>query len=250
MSARRRQPKTQSRPAVKPSAELAPAVEAERAPTTSLRRYPLWAIALVAVVAWAAVVAVVLFASPGSSTGGNAFNSPSYADGMALGSKDAKVQIAVYSDFQCSYCSHFALDTLKQLEEAYVKSGKVRIEFRNYAWLGQESIWAAEAAEAANEQGAFWPYHDKLMSSQRGENQGAFTKENLERFAAELGLNQATFNAALDSNKYAQKVADDAAAAKAAGVKSTPYVLIDGVYVGGDEAYEVFQTAIEKELSK
>jgi hypothetical protein len=67
----------------------------------------------------------------------------------------------------------------------------------NYAFLGPESRQAAEASECAAEQGAFWPYHDRLYERQAGENRGAFSQDNLKRFAVELGLNGQAFDACL-----------------------------------------------------
>ena len=68
----------------------------------------------------------------------------------------------------------------------------------HFAFLGQESLWAAEASECAAEQDAFWEYHDYLYDSQNGENRGAFNKENLYSFAEILGLDTDQFNQCLD----------------------------------------------------
>lgn len=217
---------------------------------TRARRYPILSIIAVAVAAWLAVGGMIYV----SATGVEKVKSPSTAqillDGMAKGPTNAKVQIIIYSDFQCPFCARFALTTAKQIEEVYVKKGLVRLEYRHYAFLGQESHWAAQASEAANEQGMFWPYHDKLMANQAGENKGAFSPQNLKRFAAELGLNQKAFDEALDSGKYANKVNSDSLTAKAAGVNRTPTFFINGRKLVGDQPFEVFQRIIEEELRK
>src|SRR5512136_1838566 len=125
----------------------------------------------------------------------------------------------------------FATDVERQLEDTYVKTGKMKFVYRHMAFLGNESQWAAEASECASEQGKFWEYHDKLFASQKGENQGAFSKDNLKKFAADLKLDTAKFNQCFDSGKYADKIKQSNAAAQQLGVSGTPTVFVSGVYI-------------------
>ncbi len=118
----------------------------------------------------------------------------------------------------------------------------------NFAFLGPESTWSAEAAECAADQDQFWAYHDKLYESQAGENQGAFSKENLKKFAEEIGLDTKTFNECLDSGKYTSLIEEDTQAAQSFGVQSTPTFLVNGQPVIGAQPFEVFQQAIESFL--
>ena len=130
-----------------------------------------------------------------------------------------------------------------------MKSGKVRFGYLHYAFLGPESERAAEASECAAEQGAFWPYHDRLYERQVGENRGAFSQDNLERFAVELGLDGQAFNACLISGKYAATVRADTAAGESLGVKGTPAFLVNGRPLVGALPFEAFRQAIETELA-
>jgi protein-disulfide isomerase len=114
------------------------------------------------------------------------------------------------------------------------------------AFLGEESQWAAEASECASDQGAFWQYHDKLFDSQNGENQGAFSKDNLKGFAKDLGLKTDEFNQCLDSGKYTQKVMQETQAAQTLGVQSTPSFYINDWLVLGALPVEEFDTYIAK----
>lgn len=118
----------------------------------------------------------------------------------------------------------------------------------NFAFLGPESTWSAEAAECAADQEKFWEYHDKLYDSQSGENQGAFNKENLKKFAQEIGLDTQAFNECLDSGKYMALIQEDTQAASSLGVKSTPTFLINGQPVIGAQPFDVFQQTIESLL--
>ena len=121
----------------------------------------------------------------------------------------------------------------RQLEDKYVKTGQMKFVYRYMAFLGQESQWAAEAAECAGEQGKFWDYHDTLFANQKGENQGAFSKDNLKKFAADLKLDTTKFNECLDSGKYTDKVKKSNDDAAQLGVSSTPTVLVNGIFIPG-----------------
>jgi len=129
-----------------------------------------------------------------------------------------------------------------------VSSGKVRFGYWQLAILGVESDWAAQAAECAADQDAFWPYHDKLFASQSGEGQGAFAKDKLKGFAAGLGLDTQTFGDCLDAGKYAAIVQQQTAAAQAVGVQRTPTLVVGGVVVVGLASFENYQQMIEAQL--
>jgi protein-disulfide isomerase len=124
----------------------------------------------------------------------------------------------------------------------------VRFGYQHYAFLGPESQWAAEASECAAEQDAFWEFHDLLFDRQTGENGGAFSKGNLEQFAAGLGLDTGAFNACLDSGKYAGMVRSETAGAQSLGITGTPAFLINGRPLVGAQPFEVFEQVIEAEL--
>jgi protein-disulfide isomerase len=126
----------------------------------------------------------------------------------------------------------------------------VRFGYWDMAFLGPESKSAAEASECADEQGKFWEYHDKLFVSHAGENQGAFNKDNLKKFAADLKLDTAKFNTCLDSGKYASVVENETAYAQSMGVESTPAFLVNGQPLVGAQPFEAFQQAIESERKK
>ena len=162
-----------------------------------------------------------------------------------IGNPNAPVTIIEFADFQCPFCGRFFAQTKPQIDEAYIQSGKVRLGYWNFAFLGDESTWAAEAAECAADQDKFWEYHDKLYASQSGENQGAFNKDNLKKFAEELDLDTQTFNECLDSGKYTSLIQDDTNTSSALGVQSTPTFLINGQAVVGAQSFEVFQQTID-----
>lgn len=145
-----------------------------------------------------------------------------------LGSAEAPVTFEMFGDFQCPACAEFARSNEPPFKQQYVDTGKVRFVWHDFPWIGDESFDAAQAARCAGKQGHFWDYHDFLYAHQRGENAGQFSPANLESFAANLGLDQAGFNACYEG-------AQDHAAITAAlqfgvskGVDVTPTFLING----------------------
>ena len=164
------------------------------------------------------------------------------------GSPTAPVTIIEFADFQCPYCGRFFAQTEPQIDKQYIQSGKVRFGYFGFAFLGQESNWAAEAAECAADQNKFWEYHDMLYSSQSGENQGAFNKDKLKKFAEDLGLDISAFNECLDSGKYTQLIQEESSTASSIGVRSTPTFLINGRAIVGAQPFEIFQQTIDSLL--
>lgn len=112
----------------------------------------------------------------------------SSSDFILDGGSGAKVVVVMYEDFQCPFCEKFFKETEKTLIDNYIKSGKINFVYRDFAFLGPESLRAAEAARCAGEQGKFWEYHDYLYNHQNGENQGNFGDLYLKSFASELKL--------------------------------------------------------------
>ncbi len=172
------------------------------------------------------------------------------ADRRSVGNPNAPVVITEWSDFQCPACRIYALSREPALEQQYLNTGQVRFVYRNYAFLGPESVWAAEAAEAAADQGKYWEYRSLLWQRQRGENLGTFRIANLKAFAAELGLNQATFNATLDNQVYEAEVLAEKKEGDAQGINATPTIFVNGRKMQGVPTLESMKAAIEEELAK
>lgn len=126
----------------------------------------------------------------------------------------------------------------------------MRFGYFHFPFLGNESFWSAEASECAADQDAFWEYHDLLFERQAGENQGAFDKEALKQFAADLGLDSEAFNECLDSGKYSEQIQTDAQTARSLGVSSTPAFVVNGRALLGAQPFQAFEQVIEDELSQ
>ena len=138
------------------------------------------------------------------------------------GDRNAKLTVILYEDFQCPFCGRFHADAEKMIVEDYVNTGKANFVYRDFAFLGNESIKSAEATWCANDQDKFWEFHDYLYEHQNGENTGAFSNVNLKSFAKVLGLDQKRFDDCLDTGKYTNKVNESTSEGRKAGVIGTP----------------------------
>ena len=193
-----------------------------------------WLIGIVAVMV--ALMLIVLVGLPAAAT------NTAKANGNSLGDANAPVTMEVYADFQCPICGQFDRGTLKQIEDKYVKAGKVRIVFNHFAFIGDESTRAAEASECANAQGKFWEFSDTLFNNQAGENQGAFSDANLEKFAQQVGLDMTKYKTCMDQNTYLGKVQASSQAAQQRGVDSTPTLFINGQMARGAISLATFES--------
>ncbi len=134
------------------------------------------------------------------------------------------------------------------MKNDYVDTGKVRFVYRHFAFLGEESVWAGEAAECADEQGRFWDYHDALFENWQGTNVGGYSYNNLLNFAGDLGLDSGQFSECMTERRYLDRVRGDSEYADSIGLTSTPSVLINGEIVRGAD-YDIFKDAIEAALA-
>lgn len=169
------------------------------------------------------------------------------ADPTALGSVDAPVVMVMWADFRCSYCARWALETAPGLE-SYVADGTLRIEWRDYPRVTEQSPAIAAAARAAALQGAFWEYHDRLFADQATVDTSG--EDYLRGVATDLGLDVAQFDADRASADVAAAVDTDTQEGMALGVSGTPAFMINGYPIAGAQPLETFVAVIEQELAR
>ena len=164
-------------------------------------------------------------------------------DDPFMGPPDAPVTLIEFSDFQCPYCRRVQ-GVLKRLMTAY--HGQLKLVFRDFPLrqIHPEAQKAAEAAQCANDQGQFWPYHDRLFATTD------LAIEDLKQYAVELGLDIEEFNTCLDSEKYRQEVQGDIDDALAAGVNATPSFFVNGLPINGAVPFERFVEMVELALQR
>ncbi|MEV0040834.1 Na+/H+ antiporter NhaA [Streptomyces sp. NPDC050804] len=137
------------------------------------------------------------------------------------GPREAPVTVVEYGDFECPYCG-LAEPVIREL---LADSGDVRYVWRHLPLtdVHPSAQLAAEAAEAAAEQGGFWEMHDLLL-----DHQGDLRPADLLRYAAEIGLDTDRFHRHLRTHKGAARVAEDVETADVSGVSGTPTFFING----------------------
>ena len=189
------------------------------------------------------IVGLAVFSISGSQPPKEVSNSDLVKNNsQVLGSEDAKVTIVEFSDFQCPACGA-AHPVVKQVIKEY--GDKIFFVYRHFPLLAthQYALKAAEAAEAAGEQGKFWEYHDILFA-----NQDNLKTEDLKNYAKQIGLDVKKFNEALDSGKHKDKVLSDLDDGEKFGVTSTPTFFINGQMHRGVLNLDQFKSEIDKAL--
>jgi protein-disulfide isomerase len=164
--------------------------------------------------------------------------------GPFKGPENAPVTIVEFSDFHCAFCKK-ALPTLAQLEARY--SGRIRLVFRDFPIdrLHPGARIAHEAARCADDQGKFWPYHDKLFATAP---KASF--DDLTEYARALGLEVSAFQSCLQSGTHRAAVDRDIEQGNRAGVSGTPAFFINGRLIAGAQSFEAFARVIDEELAR
>jgi len=167
-------------------------------------------------------------------------------DSPFQGDENAPVTLVEFSDFQCPFCSRFLTQTKGQIDEAYVKTGKVKFVYMHFPLesIHPQAMPAALASECADEQGAFWEYHDLVF-----QNQQSLSDANYKQWAGQLSLDQAQFDDCYDSKKYESAVRGDLQQGSNAGVRGTPGFILNGQLISGAQPFAVFQQAIDAALA-
>ncbi len=163
-------------------------------------------------------------------------------DDPVKGNPRAPVTVVVFSDFQCPFCARVE-PTLQQVERAY--GAKVRIAWKHKPLpFHPNAMPAALAAEAAREQGKFWPMHDKMFAAQQELSPAAY-----ERWARELGLDLGRFKAAQASEKLKARVLEDDQLGSRLGIDGTPTMAVNGELVVGAVPFENLKAVIDRKLA-
>ena len=174
----------------------------------------------------------------------------SLADGRAIGPANAPVTVEVWSDYQCPFCQRFATTWEPALADKYAADGKVRIVYRDFAFIGEESVQASIAGRCAEQQGKYWQFHDYLFANQNGENKGWFSASRLGGIAQANGLDVATFTTCRADATHRQAVLAETAQGRALGVTGTPTIVIGGELQTDLTTYDKLASAVETALAK
>jgi protein-disulfide isomerase len=211
---------------------------------------PAWRSPVVLVTAAALVIGavVILVALPKPAARGDELQGPPVAypadliRSDVIGSPTAPVVIELYSDFQCPACRMFVTQELHRLVADFVVPGTVRIEAKDVAFLGRgqpdESLELAAGAACAAEQGRYWQFHDLVFWNQGRENQGDHDAAFIARVADAAEVDRATWDACLARTDLRSPITSRTQAAAAAGVHSTPTLMVNGQPLVGVPDYD------------
>ena len=172
------------------------------------------------------------------------------------GNVNARFAMVEFSDYECPFCIRHFTQTAPLIDQAYIRSGKIRYFFRDFpiAENHPQAIRAHVAAHCANEQGKYWLLHDKLFSAP-----GTHEPPLLTARAQEAGMNVAAFNACYASGKYTAPIQQSTQYAISIGGDGTPFFVLgtmDGNgttfkpirALSGAQPFAKFQEAIDSVL--
>lgn len=184
-------------------------------------------------------------ATPGVDNNRSGGGAPAMDDDVILGNPEALVTLIEFGDYQCPFCKRMFDDTEKLLREEYIRTGKVKMVYRDFPLdqIHPYARGAAEAAECARDGGKYWAYHDALFTKQ-----SEIPKLDYVKLAKELGLDSARFKACVDSGTYKSEVEADYQDGVKAGVRGTPASFINGQLLEGAQPYESFKRVIDLAL--
>jgi len=172
-----------------------------------------------------------------------------------LGNPNAPITMVEFGDYQCTFCSKFFHETENSIITNYIKTGKVKILFKDYIILGQDSINAANAAHCANDQKLFWEYHSMLYNNWAGENTGWADLAHLHEFANTLGLDMDVFSTCMSDLKWNELVNLSSIDGQKLGVSGTPTFFVidqnnDVIKIVGAQHYDVFKQIFDSVLDE
>jgi protein-disulfide isomerase len=158
----------------------------------------------------------------------------------ALGPDDAPVTVKMFSDFYCVYCKQWHDQTFQALMSEYPT--QIRLEYYDFPTSGGQ--YAAEAANCAREQGAYWEYHNALYS-----NPHAYSSaDQFVSLAGTFDLNETKFRDCVATAKYRDVVGQGYQLGVSYGVKATPTFVINGVMLVGAQPLSEFERVINQQL--
>jgi protein-disulfide isomerase len=161
-----------------------------------------------------------------------------------------KVEVIIYSDFQCYDCADLFFNVEEELLQLYGNSSKVRLEVRPINGLGNASLLAGEAALCAKDQGRFWEYSNALFTAWRQAGAAAYSEEELIKTAGALGLNEEAFSSCLETGMKKAEVEANKQTLVDSGEEQVPIFYINGNEIKGIKPLQTYVDFIDYLLNK
>jgi len=178
-------------------------------------------------------------------------------DVATKGEDTAPVTLVEFSDYHCPYCKRHAQTVLKQLQENYIDTGKLRFVMREFPIpnLHPRAYAASVAALCAGDQGNYWGMHDALFNDQKAKQD-----EDFKAMADSLGLDATAFSTCLASTQFDEQIKADQAEGRKLGISGTPSFVLGLTdpkdsskvhltkFIRGAQPYASFAAAIDELL--
>lgn len=180
-------------------------------------------------------------------------------DDPMKGDPNAPITIIEFSDYECPFCERFYANTLPLIEENYINTGKVNFVYRDFPIqsIHRNAASAAIAAECADDQEMFWPFHDMIFENKDtwAALEGVNLINEFEEYAIILQLNTEEFNTCLESQKYLDEVRKDLQDGQNYGITGTPGFFIGNdnsgyIKVSGAQPYQNFEKILDEMLAR
>lgn len=170
-----------------------------------------------------------------------------------IGKADAKIVLAYWSDFQCPFCKQFELNTLPLIVRDYVDTGKVKVVFKDYAFLSEDSTTAAVWGRAVWESAPtkYWDWREAMYEAQDEEHGGFGDEASIYALTKTIsGIDADAIRARVAANRqqYLAKIDADKAEGTGFGVNGTPGFITGKTMIAGAEAYASFKAALDDQL--
>ena len=171
------------------------------------------------------------------------------AQGYLMGKVDAPVKIIEYADFECPACAGFATITEPDVRAKIIEPGLASITYYDFPLtMHRNTLAASNAAACADEQGKFWPMHDRLFQAQEECNGEANDRPKpfLQRYATEVGVDVAKWESCYDARKYQSRISANFADGLKRGVNSTPsFIIGTKLYRGMQGGYDEMKAIVD-----
>jgi protein-disulfide isomerase len=168
--------------------------------------------------------------------------------GYLMGKVDAPVKILEYADFECPSCAGFATITEPDVRKRIIEPGLASITYFDFPLTQhRNTVAASNAAACADEQGKFWPMHDRIFAAQDEWNGEAtdVPKPFFKRYAGEIGLDVPKWESCYDARKYQKRISANLADGLRRGVGSTPTFIIGDKMYRGNRAYDELKAIVD-----
>jgi protein-disulfide isomerase len=170
------------------------------------------------------------------------------SQGYLMGKVDAPVKILEFADFECPACGNFSVVTEPDVRTHIINAGLANITYFDFPLTQhRNTVPASNAAACADEQGKFWPMHDRLFQAQDEWNGEATDspKPFFKRYAQEMGLDVAKWETCYDAAKYKKRIGANLADGLRRGVGSTPTFIIGNKLYRGMPSYDAMKAIVD-----